>query len=523
MTTVTGILEWPQRSEGRVRQLNGSTLIQREDDPYVPLALGDRYKLRNGLEVTVSIGIRPPRPQQNGQHHPPQQAHHRAQAPQATPRQPTQQPANEQVPQGGAPKRYGGGWGRGPGSQRGPAPGGPGLVPAQRGGQPAQPPQQPAPQPQAAPVQPTPQAQQNQQIPGGPPRRGERAVVESIIAIEGIDPERFANAKPFDELTSIDPQPRLMLEYPGCSPSCRLIDLFCPIGRGQRGLIVSPPKAGKTTLLKDIATGILKNHPDVEVWILLVDERPEEVTDFRRSFAEWMGTGSPGTSGYPGSPSRADGDSPSNTRLGEPGYPSPSARPRCRVVGSSNDHDADVHINVAINTIERCKRMMEAGMHIVVLMDSLTRLGRAFNRSRKYASSGRTLSGGIDSRALEVPKQLFGAARNTEEAGSLTIIASCLVDTGSAGDQVIFEEFKGTGNMELILDRKISERRLFPAINLAASGTRKEHLLQPEAELKTITALRRRLMSTPPHVQIEQLLSALKRFPTNAALVGSAG
>jgi transcription termination factor Rho len=335
------------------------------------------------------------------------------------------------------------------------------------------------------------------------------------VAIEGIDPERFAQAKPFDELTSIDPQPRLNLEYPGCSPACRLIDLFCPIGRGQRGLIVSPPKAGKTTLLKDIATGILKNHPDVEVWILLVDERPEEVTDFRRSFAEWMG------SGYAGSPSRADSDAPGQTRLGEPGYP--SARPRCRVVGSSNDHDADVHINVAIATIERCKRMMEAGKHIVVLMDSLTRLGRAFNRSRKYASSGRTLSGGIDSRALEVPKQLFGAARNSEEAGSLTIIASCLVDTGSAGDQVIFEEFKGTGNMELILDRKISERRLFPAMNLAASGTRKEHLLQPEGELKTITALRRRLMNTPPHVQIEQLLAALNRFPTNAALVGSAG
>ncbi len=516
MTTLTGILEWPQRSEGRVRQLNGSTLIQREDDPYMPQALGDRYKLRHGLEVTVTIGIRPPRPPLNGQHHPPQQAHHRPQQ-QPTPQQP--QPASTPIPQGGAPKRYGGGWGRGPGSQRNPGPGGPGLVPAQRAGQPApqspQPAPQATPQPQAAPAQPTPQPQPNQQIPGGPPRRGERAVVESIIAIEGVDPERFANAKPFDELTSIDPQPRLTLEYPGCSPSCRLIDLFCPIGRGQRGLIVSPPKAGKTTLLKDIATGVLKNHPDVEVWILLVDERPEEVTDFRRSFAEWMG------SGYPGSPSRAEGDATNQSRLGEPGYP--STRPRCRVVGSSNDHDADVHIKVAIDTIERCKRMMEAGKHIVILMDSLTRLGRAFNRSRKYASSGRTLSGGIDSRALEVPKQLFGAARNTEEAGSLTIMASCLVDTGSAGDQVIFEEFKGTGNMELILDRKISERRLFPAINLAASGTRKEHLLQPENELKTMGALRRRLMNVPPHVQIEQLLAALNRFPTNAALVGSAG
>ncbi|MBY0312488.1 MAG: transcription termination factor Rho, partial [Phycisphaerales bacterium] len=321
-----------------------------------------------------------------------------------------------------------------------------------------------------------------------------KPTVSQIVAIEGLSPEAYAQIKPFEELTSIDPEPRLTLEYPGCPPACRLIDLFCPIGRGQRGLIVSPPKAGKTTLLKDIATAILRNHQDVEVWVLLVDERPEEVTDFKRTFAEWTG--------------------PS---------PEPTGRPRCRVVGSSNDHDADKHIQVALLTLERCKRMVEAGRHIVVVMDSLTRLGRAFNNSRKYASSGRTLSGGIDSRALEVPKQIFGAARNTEESGSLTIIASCLVDTGSQGDQVIFEEFKGTGNMELILDRKISERRLFPAINLAASGTRKEHLLQPEPELKTISALRRRLMTMPPHVQVEQLLAALNRFPNNAALVGGAG
>src|SRR5207253_11047825 len=170
---------------------------------------------------------------------------------------------------------------------------------------------------------------------------------------------------------------------------------------------------------------------------------------------------------------------------------------RCRVIASSNDHDADKHIAISILTMDRCKRMVEAGKHVVVMMDSLTRLGRVFNRSKRFARSGRTMSGGIDAKALEVPKQFFGAARNTEEAGSLAMIASCLVDTGSQGDQVIFEEFKGTGNMELILDRKISERRLFPAINLAASGTRKEQLLQPEPELKTVTALRRRLMSTP--------------------------
>ena len=287
--------------------------------------------------------------------------------------------------------------------------------------------------------------------------------------------------KRFEDLTSIDPQPRLTLEYRGCPESCRLMDLFCPIGRGQRALIVSPPKAGKTTLLKDISGGIARNYPEVELIALLVDERPEEVTDFQRHFAT----------------------------LG----------PKARVIASSNDHGVDKHIAVSTSTIAECKRGVEEGRHIVVVLDSLTRLGRAFNLSRKHASSGRTLSGGLDARALEIPRQIFGAARNTEDAGSLTIIATCLVDTGSRGDEVIFEEFKGSGNMELILDRKISERRMFPAINLAASGTRKEHLMLSSEELKTMTALRRQLLSMPPHVQVERLMAAMKRFPTNEALV----
>jgi transcription termination factor Rho len=321
----------------------------------------------------------------------------------------------------------------------------------------------------------------------------------------------------FDELTSIDPQPRLTLEYPGCPASCRLIDLFCPIGRGQRSLIVSPPKAGKTTLLKDIATALLRNHSDLEIVVLLVDERPEEVTDFRRTFVqtetdsmarEMLARGETAAKEL-GAPDRAPESAP--------------APQRCRVVASSNDHPVEKHIEISIQTIDRCKRMVESGKHVVILLDSLTRLGRAFNNSRRFASSGRTLSGGLDSKALEVPRQLFGAARNTEEAGSLTIIASCLVDTGSQADQVIFEEFKGSGNMELILDRKVAERRLFPAINLAESGTRKEHLLLPEGELKTMSALRRQLLAMHPHEQIERLLAALKRFPTNAALAGSAG
>ncbi len=298
-----------------------------------------------------------------------------------------------------------------------------------------------------------------------------------------------------------------------------MADLFCPIGRGQRMLIVSPPKAGKTTLLKDIATSIIRNHADIELVIMLIDERPEEVTDFRRTFSKAQIAANPSLSHLLGLAPGYNDDSAIGAALKS----DTTLIPRVHVVASSNDHDTDRHVAVATNTIDRCKAMVKGGRHVVVMLDSLTRLGRAFNRSRKHSNSGRTLTGGIDSRALEVPKMIFGAARNTEEAGSLTIIASCLVDTGSMGDQVIFEEFKGTGNSELVLDRKISEKRLFPAINLAASGTRKEHLLLEEQELKTMTALRRRLMAMPPHMQVEQLLAAMSRFPTNAALVGSAG
>lgn len=307
-------------------------------------------------------------------------------------------------------------------------------------------------------------------------RRTSRQVAERLVAVEGLPPEDFSKRKAFADLTPLDPQPRLTLEYPGCPAACRLIDIFCPLGFGTRGLIVAPPKAGKTILLQNIAYGIKRNHPSVELIALLIDERPEEVTDFKRNVP-------------------------------------------AHVLASSNDQELERHISLGILAIDRAKRMVEAGKDVVVLLDSLTRLGRAFNNSRRYGNSGRTMSGGLDSRALEIPKQLFGAARKAEEGGSLTIIASCLVDTGSRADQVIFEEFKGTGNMELILDRQIAERRIFPAINLAASGTRKEHLLLGERELKTVTALRRRLMSAPPWMQMEQLLGALKRYPTNEAMV----
>jgi transcription termination factor Rho len=301
--------------------------------------------------------------------------------------------------------------------------------------------------------------------------------VERILQIEGIESSEFQPSRPLEEQTSIDPAPRLALEYPGCPPACRLIDLFCPIGCGQRGLIVSPPKAGKTILLQQIAAAIQKNHPQCTVWALLIDERPEEVTDFRRNVP-------------------------------------------CEVFASSNDHGPEAHTGLAVLVIERAKRLAEKGQDVVVLLDSLTRVGRAFNTAPDAVSTGRTLSGGLDARALSIPKQLFGAARKTEEGGSLTILATCLVDTGSRGDQVIFEEFKGTGNMELILDREIATHRIFPAINLAASGTRKEHLLLDEPTLKTSAALRRRLMAMKPLEQVIQLLKALDHFKTNDDLVG---
>jgi transcription termination factor Rho len=302
--------------------------------------------------------------------------------------------------------------------------------------------------------------------------------VANIVKIDGMDPGDYSKeVTKFEDLTTIDPAPRLVLEHPGCPDACRLIDLFCPIGYGTRGMIVSPPKAGKTTLLQNIANAVSKNHPDAITIALLVDERPEEVTDFRRNVP-------------------------------------------CKVWASSNDHPPERHVYLALTAIERCKRWAEEGKDVVVVLDSLTRLGRAFNNVPGLVNTGRIMTGGLDSGALAIPKQLFGAARKFEEGGSLTIIATALVDTGSRADQIIFEEFKGTGNMELILDRKIADRRLFPAIDLAASGTRKEHLLLSDGELNTMTALRRRLLQMQPVMQVEQLLKALERFETNGDLVG---
>jgi transcription termination factor Rho len=280
-----------------------------------------------------------------------------------------------------------------------------------------------------------------------PPKEGERYFgLIRVEAVNGGDPEVTRTRAHFDNLTPIYPTEQLILESKPSNLTQRLIDLVAPIGKGQRALIVSPPKAGKTFLLKDIANGISENHPEVFLMIVLAGERPEEVTDLRRSIN------------------------------GE-------------VYASTFDEPVEDHCRTAEVSLERAKRLVESGKHVVVLLDSLTRLVRAYNLA--VPSTGRTLSGGIDTSALYPPKRFFGAARNTEEGGSLTIVATCLIDTGSRMDEVIYEEFKGTGNSEIVLDRRLSEKRIYPAIDIHRSGTRRDELLLSEDALKQVMLLRR--------------------------------
>jgi transcription termination factor Rho len=271
-------------------------------------------------------------------------------------------------------------------------------------------------------------------------------------------------------LTTISPEPASQDGDEGRPLTTRAVDLFCPIGKGTRGLIVAPPRTGKTTLLRDMALGVLENNPECHVMILLVDERPEEVTDFRRSVP-------------------------------------------AEIWASSNDEQIENHLRIADLCIERAKRLVETGRDVVLFVDSITRLSRAHNTAR---NSGRTGSGGLDVRALEKPRQLFATARKTEEAGSLTIIASVLVETGSRMDDVIFQEFKGTGNMELVLDRKCAEMRLWPAINIAASGTRKEELLIDAKTLEGIHFFRRALVQQKIEEATETMIARLSKTKTNA-------
>lgn len=291
-----------------------------------------------------------------------------------------------------------------------------------------------------------------------------------IETVDGIPLEERRTVIEFTQLTTISPEEQLKLELaPNAPLTTRAVDLFCPIGKGTRGLIVAPPRTGKTTLLRDMALGVIGNHPECHVMILLVDERPEEVTDFRRSVP-------------------------------------------AEVWASSNDESVESHVRIADICIERAKRLVEAGKDVVLFIDSITRLARAHNTQR---NSGRTGSGGLDVRALEKPRQLFAAARNTEEAGSLTIVASVLVETGSRMDDVIFQEFKGTGNMELVLDRKAAEMRLWPAINIQSSGTRREELLIDAKDLDGIHFFRRALVQQKIEEATDTMIARLSKTKSN--------
>ena len=305
-----------------------------------------------------------------------------------------------------------------------------------------------------------------------PPKEGERYF--ALLKVEKInyeDPEVAREKILFDNLTPLYPQERIRLETaPKSDLSMRIMDLFTPVGKGQRGLIVSPPRAGKTVLLQKIANSITKNHPEVVLIVLLIDERPEEVTDMQRSV-------------------------------------------KGEVVSSTFDEPAHRHVQVAEMVLEKAKRLVEHQKDVVILLDSITRLARAYNTV--VPPSGKVLSGGLDANALQKPKRFFGAARNVEEGGSLTIIATALIDTGSRMDEVIFEEFKGTGNMEVHLDRKLAERRIFPAIDINKSGTRKEELLLTEEELAKIWILRKVLQPMNSIEAMEFLLEKISETDTN--------
>jgi len=280
----------------------------------------------------------------------------------------------------------------------------------------------------------------------------------------------------FQDLTSIDPIDRIKLEHVHNEMVTRVLDIIAPLGKGQRALITAPPKTGKTIMLQRIAQAILQNHPEMHLMVLLVDERPEEVTDMRRNI-------------------------------------------KGEVLASSADRSAADHLKLTELALERARRKVECGKDVVVLLDSITRLARAYNK--EVESSGRTMTGGVDSRALERPKRIFGAARATEEAGSLTIVGTALIDTGSRMDEVIFEEFKGTGNSEIVLDRKLFEKRIFPCLDINKSGTRKEELLLTPADLVRITALRQVLHPFTPIDAMEFVLKHMRSSKTNAEFLGS--
>ena len=298
--------------------------------------------------------------------------------------------------------------------------------------------------------------------------------VSTIECVNGLSPEAWSKVIEFSRHLPISPRDPIKMEGPDSNVSMRIVDLFCPIGRGQRALIVSPPKAGKTMLMQQLAHAVSVNNPEIDLLVLLIDERPEEVTDMRRSI-------------------------------------------KGEVYASSSDSERGRHVRLAQLVLEYARRKVETGRDVVLLLDSLTRLGRAFNLYQR--SSGRTLSGGVDARALEIPKRIFGAARQCEGGGSLTIIATALVETSSRMDELIFQEFKGTGNMELVLSRELANERIFPTINLNESGTRQEELLFGHAVTQH-HALRRSIARKSPREAMLAVLKLVEQYPTNAALLG---
>ena len=312
------------------------------------------------------------------------------------------------------------------------------------------------------------------QGPTQPPHRGTSPQLRSVERVNEMTFDEYTKSVRFENLTTIDPIEKFRLETNPDLVETRVIDLVTPIGKGTRGLIVAPPRTGKTTVLKQIANAVTANHPEVHVLVLLIDERPEEVTDFQRSV-------------------------------------------KAEVVASSNDQDLDTHVRLSRFMVERCRRMVESGKDVFVLLDSLTRVARAYNSV--HGGSGRTMTGGVDARALEIPRKMFASARKIEHGGSLTILATALVDTGSRMDELIFQEFKGTGNMELILDRKLSDRRLFPAIDIPKSGTRKEEKLFPPKQIEAVRKLRRTMVDLNPVEAMETLVAALKKHKTNDELL----
>jgi transcription termination factor Rho len=304
-------------------------------------------------------------------------------------------------------------------------------------------------------------------VTAGPGKKGLQ--LDTVDRICGVSPEQFQARPRFDRLLPIDPQDRIRLGDPG-HVSMRIIELIAPIGRGTRGLIVSPPKSGKTLILEQIANAIHAIEPETRIIVLLIDERPEEVTHFRRNV-------------------------------------------QAEVLASSNDQDIQSHVNLVELTLAHIRCELECGKDIVVLLDSITRLGRAFNQSG--AGSSRTMTGGLDAKALEIPRRFFGLARNIEDGGSVTVIATALIDTGSRMDDYIFEEFKSTGNSEIVLDRSLADMRIFPAINILASGTRKEELLYTSEEMEGLTVLRRMLAETEPKLAMQTMLKLVEMAASN--------